>query len=87
MPFISTKHYYGDAYVSFKVMIFFRIADTQDANISAQLAELRGELSERNMQQNSDIMDLMEMLRNLTQKQGNLLSPQLDLPLVCINVT
>ncbi len=68
-------------------MTFFQIADAQDANISAHLAELRGELSERNMQQNSDIMDLMEMLRNLTQKQGNLLSPQLDLPLVCIKVT
>ncbi len=70
-------------------MIFFRIADTQDANISAQLAQLRGELSERNMQQKSDIMDLMHMvmLRNLTQTQGNLLSLQLDLLLVCIKVT
>lgn len=56
----------------------FHISDTQAANISAHLAALSGELSERNVQQNSDIMDLTQMLRNLTQKQGNL-SPQLDL--------
>lgn len=66
----------------------FTFADIQVANISAHLADLSGDLSERSMQQNSDIRDLTEMLRNLTTKQGNL-SPELNLhvPSVCIKVT
>ncbi len=50
------------------------------------MAELRGESAERNIQQNSDMMDLTQMIRKLTKKQGNLIT-QLSLPLATITVT
>ncbi len=55
----------------------FCIAETQIGNISARLGTLGRELSDWNEElelqiftQNSDIGDLREILRNLTEKQG-----------------
>ena len=53
------------------------ISETQTGNVTAHLEKLSGESADRNAEleqriitQNTDIGDIMQMLRNLTQKQG-----------------